>query len=225
VYLFVLAGLFRYVGTQGESFTGRLFVLDKADPTLDDLILTEIVGGVIAARLDAYYLTEQLRQTSATEERIWLARDLHDGMLQSFTGIALRLAAIRRLTDSDRAAAISAVEDAQRMLASEQRDLRFFIQELKPAAAPPEGATLEARLDELAQRMERELNVILPPRRRGLTRRSASRWPMTTRSCSTVSNNSSDWSPMSPSRRGAAMPTRRSARYALNLQTCSCSTC
>jgi len=147
------------VPIQGESFTGRLFVLDKADPTLDDLILTEIVGGVIAARLDAYYLTEQLRQTSATEERIRLARDLHDGVLQSFTGIALRLAAIRRLMDSDRAAAISAVEDAQRMLASEQRDLRFFIQELKPAAAPPEGATLETRLDELAQRMEREWDL------------------------------------------------------------------
>jgi len=147
------------VPMQGESFTGRLFVLDKADPTLDDLVLAEIVGGVIAARLDAYYLTEQLRQTSATEERIRLARDLHDGVLQSFTGIALRLAAIRRMMDRDPAAAISALEDAQRMLASEQRDLRFFIQELKPAAAPPESATLETRLNELAQRMEREWDL------------------------------------------------------------------
>lgn len=147
------------VPMQGESFTGRLFVLDKADPTLDDLVLAEIVGGVIAARLDAYYLTEQLRQTSATEERIRLARDLHDGVLQSFTGIALRLAAIRRMMEKDPAAAISALEDAQRMLASEQRDLRFFIQELKPAAAPPESATLETRLNELAQRMEREWDL------------------------------------------------------------------
>jgi signal transduction histidine kinase len=147
------------VPMQGESFTGRLFVLDKADPTLDDLVLTEIVGGVIAARLDAYYLTEQLRQASATEERIRLARDLHDGVLQSFTGVALRLAAIRHMMDSDRAQAISALEDAQRMLASEQRDLRFFIQELKPSAAPPESAPLEARLDELSQRMEREWDL------------------------------------------------------------------
>jgi len=109
--------------------------------------------------LDAYYMTEQLRQTSATEERIRLARDLDDGVLQSFTDIALRLAAIRRMMDSDRGAAISALEDAQRMLASEQRDLRFFIQELKPAAAPSESAPLEARLDELAQRMEREWDL------------------------------------------------------------------
>jgi signal transduction histidine kinase len=45
------------------------------------------------------------------------------------------------------------------MLASEQRDLRFFIQELKPAAAPPDGAALKTRLDELAQRMEREWDL------------------------------------------------------------------
>jgi signal transduction histidine kinase len=133
--------------------------LDKADPTLDDLVLAEIVTGVIAARLDAYCLTEQLRQASATEERIRLARDLHDGALQSFTGVALRLATIRRLMDSDRAAAVSALEDAQRMLASEQRDLRFLIQELKPAAASSESAGLEARLDDLAQRMEREWDL------------------------------------------------------------------
>ncbi|MDP2390945.1 MAG: ATP-binding protein, partial [Acidobacteriota bacterium] len=52
-----------------------------------------------------------------------------------------------------------AIEDAQQMLASEQRDLRFFIQELKPAASAPESTPLEARLDELAQRMEREWDL------------------------------------------------------------------
>ncbi|MBI4262904.1 MAG: hypothetical protein HY657_00885 [Acidobacteria bacterium] len=147
------------VPIQGESFDGRLFVLDKADSTLDDLVLAEIVAGVIGARLDAYYLSEQLRQASATEERIRLARDLHDGVLQSFTGFGLRLAAIRRMIDSDRAAAVSALEDVQRMLASEQRDLRFFIQELKPAAVSSDGASLETRLNELVQRMEREWDL------------------------------------------------------------------
>jgi signal transduction histidine kinase len=147
------------VPVQRENVTGRLFVFDKSDLTLDDLVLTEIAGAVMAARLDAHHLTGQLRETSATEERIRLARDLHDGVLQSFTGIALRLAAIRRLMDSDRAAASVALEDAQRMLASEQRDLRFFIQELKPAAARPDHTPLETRLEELAQRMEREWDL------------------------------------------------------------------
>jgi signal transduction histidine kinase len=147
------------VPLRGESFTGRLFFLEKPDSTLDDLVLAEIVGGVVAARLDAFYLSEQLRQAAATEERIRLARDLHDGVLQSFTGIALRLAAIRRMMTGQRTEAMAALEDVQRVLASEQRDLRFVIQELKPSRAPSEDAALDVRLEELALRMEREWDL------------------------------------------------------------------
>jgi signal transduction histidine kinase len=147
------------VSLPGESFDGRLFFLDKRDTTLDDLLLAEIVAGVVAARLDAFYLTEQLRQGAATEERIRLARDLHDGVLQSFTGVALRLAAIRRRMAAEPEAAAAALEDVQRVLASEQRDIRFFIQELKPAAYPAEEAALAVRLTELARRMEREWDL------------------------------------------------------------------
>ena len=146
------------VPLQGEAFEGRLFVGDKTDPTVDDLVLGEVVAGVISARLDAHYLVQQLRQASATEERIRLSRDLHDGVLQSFTGIALRLAAIRRMMDNDTPAA-QALEETQRVLAQEQRDLRFLIDELKPAAEPAEGAQLGVRLEELARRMEREWDL------------------------------------------------------------------
>jgi signal transduction histidine kinase len=125
---------------------------------VDDLVLGEVVGGVLAARLDAHYLMQQLRQASATEERIRLSRDLHDGVLQSFTGIALRLAAIRRMMEHDTQAA-QALEETQRVLAQEQRDLRFLIEELKPGAEPAEGAQLAVRLEELARRMEREWDL------------------------------------------------------------------
>lgn len=147
------------VPVRGESFDGRLFVLDKTDATFDDLVLTEVIAGMIAARLDAFSLAQQLRQAAATEERIRLARDLHDGVLQSFTGVALRLAAIRRLMANDPAAAARDLEDVQRMLASEQRDLRFYIQELGPGASRSAGDSLEPRLRELAQRMEREWDL------------------------------------------------------------------
>ncbi len=142
----------------GENVEGRLFVLDKTDATFDDLMLSEIVAGMITGRLDALYLSEQLRQAAATEERIRLARDLHDGVLQSFTGIALRLPAIRRLMDRDVAGAASALEDVQRVLGAEQRELRFFIQELKPSSAS-EDVPLERRLGELAQLVEREWDL------------------------------------------------------------------
>lgn len=147
------------VPLRSESVEGRLFVLGKTDVTFDDLVLTEIVAGVIARRMETFFLTEQLRQTAATEERIRLARDLHDGVLQSFTGIALRLPPIRRMLNTDVVAAAMALEDVQRVLASEQRELRFLIQELKPSASPSEELSLVKRLGDLARLMEREWDL------------------------------------------------------------------
>jgi signal transduction histidine kinase len=123
-------------------------------------MLSEISAGMLAARFDAFYMTEQLRQTAATEERIRLARDLHDGVLQSFTGIALKMAAARRIMQTDSAGATAALEDVQQILASAQRDLRFFIEDLKPNLLPVEKSkALDARLAELARRMEREWDL------------------------------------------------------------------
>ena len=86
---------------QSESGEGRLFFADKAVMTSDDLVLGEVVAGVVAARLDHFYLTQTLQEAVTTEERLRLARDLHDGVLQSLTGIGLRLAAVRGLLEED----------------------------------------------------------------------------------------------------------------------------
>jgi signal transduction histidine kinase len=101
-----------------------------------------------------------LRERAATEERMRLARDLHDGALQSFTGIGLRVATAARLLEEDPAAAAARLRELQRLVAGEQRDLRFFIAELNPPPGGAEGGPdLEERLTELAERVEREWQV------------------------------------------------------------------
>jgi len=149
------------VPLRGETFTGWLFFFDRPGMTSDHLLLGEVLGGLVTARLDHFSLIGQLRESAATDQRIRLARDLHDGVLQAFTGVALRLAAVRRLLDTDPAAARTALDEAQRLITSEQRDLRFFIQELKPAAAGPPGTSdgVAGRVAELAGRMEREWDL------------------------------------------------------------------
>jgi signal transduction histidine kinase len=159
----------------GEALEGRLFALDRTG-TSDDLVLTEIVAGILAARLDHIYLSRRLLESAAMEERIRLARDLHDGVLQSLTGIGLRVAAIRgRLQESParfrpirgshetreaRREAATALEDLQQLITFEQRDLRFFIQELRPSPHPPgppgEPPVLAFRVTELLHRIELE---------------------------------------------------------------------
>jgi signal transduction histidine kinase len=157
---------------QGESVEGRLFFADKAAMTSDDLVLGEVVAGVVAARLDHFYLTETLQEAVTAEERLRLARDLHDGVLQSLTGIGLRLAAVRGLLEEDPKKAREALDALQRLITLEQRDLRFFIQELKPPplAPAPEARSLGARVTELAQRMEIEWGLRAMLRTEGLER-------------------------------------------------------
>lgn len=155
---------------QGESVEGRLFFADKAAMTSDDLVLGEVVASVVAARFDHFYLNQTLQETATTEERLRLARDLHDGVLQSLTGIGLRLAAVRGLLDEDPKRAREALDALQRLIALEQRDLRFFIQELKPPPLAPadKARDLDARVAELVQRMELEWGLRAKLRTEGL---------------------------------------------------------
>ncbi len=151
---------------RGEWFEGRLFVLDPPDPSSDELSLGIVVAERVGARLDHFYLAERLRQSAATEERIRVARDLHDGVLQSFTGIALRLESMRRQLASGAPGAEvaeGALSALMRQVATDQRDLRLFIRELGPGAIAERAPAfdLSTRLADLAERLALEWGVAI----------------------------------------------------------------
>jgi signal transduction histidine kinase len=145
---------------QGETVQGRLFVLDRPELDPDHLVLGEIVAQRVAAELDQFYLTRQLRTAAVTDERARLACDLHDGMLQSLTGTALQLQVLAKLMEKDPPAPPAdlreVLREIQRLIAADQRDLRFFIEELKPVPRALAGpADLADRMAELAARLQR----------------------------------------------------------------------
>jgi signal transduction histidine kinase len=150
---------------RGDHWQGRLFLLDKAGMTSDNLILGEIVAHQVTADMNELFMKQRLQQTAAIEERLHLARDLHDGLLQSLTGVALQLEITHHLLEADPKAARERLQDIQRQIAAEQRSLRIFIEELKPVphTLMHSESNLAACLEELGQQIERQwdLRVVL----------------------------------------------------------------
>lgn len=149
------------VRLQGRDVRGRLFVLDKPDLTLDDLAAVEIIARQIAADLDLYVSRKRLRLAALTEERVRFARDLHDGLLQSLTGLGLQLKVLERTLEQNPAEAKARLAVVQDLLGREQQDLRFFVRQMKPLALSRDqvNAGLASHLEELVQRSERQWDL------------------------------------------------------------------
>src|SRR5262245_7168619 len=142
----------------GEDWVGRLFFLDAGRTTVDYLSLARVVGQQVGARLDHHYLVQRLQQAAVTQERMGLGRDLHDGLLQSLTGMALQVHSALRFLREHPLAAEARLATVQEQILSVQEHLLSFIGELR--SAPPAGAAeaedLRKSLRDMCQRVERQ---------------------------------------------------------------------
>ncbi len=118
-----------------------MFALDRADANADDLMLAEIVARLVSGGLDQVNLAAAMRENAAAAERIRLSRDLHDGLLQSLSGLALHVQSARRSIESDPQAAQQRLEIVVEQLAEGQRVLRDFVDELRPESIARNVAT------------------------------------------------------------------------------------
>ena len=143
-----------------ESIEGWLFALDRPGASADDLLLGDIVGRLVAGGLELQTLLEQLRESAAGDERVRLARELHDGVLQSLTAAALQAQRARQSVRSSPAEAERRLEMVQDTILSEQQALRLAIEDLKPGAI--DETTLVdpiPRLREAATRVARQWDI------------------------------------------------------------------
>jgi signal transduction histidine kinase len=144
---------------QTDRLSGRIFLSEFEHPTAELISLTVVVAREIGTSLDQVELSEQLKEIAVREQRIRLARDLHDGVLQSLTGLRLELQSVATQLAPSAAAAQVRLLAAERALAIEQRELRLFIDELKPATLAPGETALRSRLEALRERVALEWKI------------------------------------------------------------------
>jgi len=137
----------------GEGVNARLFAFDKTQLTSDDLVVALILARQIVGVLEQHFLMVETRQSAANQERIRVARELHDGVAQSLAAAAFHVRGLRGTLASDPIGAQAGLDEVERLLVDEQRELRLFMQELRPWSASSEESTTRARLLELCHRV------------------------------------------------------------------------
>lgn len=143
-----------------ESVEGWLFALDRSRTSADDLLLGDIVGRLVAGALELQTLVEQLRESAAGEERVYIARELHDGVLQSLTAASLQAQRARQSVATSPAEAERRLAMVEETILAEQQALRLAIEDLKPGVIRETTAVdVVPRLREVATRVARQWDV------------------------------------------------------------------
>ncbi len=113
-------------GFSGLNYRGRLLVVDPDCRRDEAQVLIDIIAGRIGAELEKAGLLEEAADSIRAQERLRLARDLHDSVLQGLTAANLKLKA---LTDAAENGAQEPLRNIAAIVSAQQRRLRQFVEE------------------------------------------------------------------------------------------------
>ena len=147
------------VALDSASFEGYVFVTGSSAQDGDALCLAAAMTALLGVRMDAVVQRQALRAQVTAEERMRVARDLHDGLLQSFTGIVLQLETVHALLTGDAHEAGRLLTQVQAAIMSDQRDLRAFVESLRPRRRAELAFDFTARLHEIRQRFQEQWGI------------------------------------------------------------------
>jgi signal transduction histidine kinase len=95
------------------------------------------VANLVAPSVYNVYLLRRLRSRAAAVERARVARDLHDGVVQSLHAIAFRLYALRTRSTIAPAEREQELLEVQQLVQNEAANVRHLIQQLEPLEFDP----------------------------------------------------------------------------------------
>jgi signal transduction histidine kinase len=149
-------------GSRGYAFvatTGRRrFTRDDLEYLL--LLVTQGTAGLEAARLQS-----KAEEIAVLEERARIARDLHDGFIQSLAAIDLRLESLKRLLARQPDRVPAALDDLQSTVERGYADVRHYLKVLRDTTRPVEGlgTAVDRVVAEFTLRNKTSVSVHRPP--------------------------------------------------------------
>src|SRR5438445_8488519 len=144
---------------RGTAVQGRLFIQYEHDVDDLTLLLGEVVGLLVERDMDYVVSIRSASATAVHEERVRLARDLHDGLLQSFTGVVLHLETIHSMIESQPQEAKRKITDIQGVIMGDQRELRSYVEQLRPRLRIDVPFDFRGRIEELRSRFETQWGI------------------------------------------------------------------
>ncbi len=142
---------------------GVLYVANRRDKSLSktDLLLLEVIATQIAPVIENALLWERLREAAAAEERLRIARDLHDSVLQTLAAINIHVERCRILIDKDTNRAQQGLEKIHEISTHGLAEVRTYLSELRMVGPEPAkfDSTVRKMCEEAASRNNIEVAV------------------------------------------------------------------
>lgn len=96
-------------------------------------------------------------QQAREEERQRIAADFHDGPLQSFIGLQMRLEIVKKLLARDATAAAEELRQLQELGKTQVGELRAFVRNMRPSEM--EGASLGASISRMVEQFQKDTGI------------------------------------------------------------------
>jgi signal transduction histidine kinase len=145
---------------QGGQATGRIFLLNgRKSFQKQDLAWLEGIASHVSPALENIFLLRHLRARAIEAERSRIARDLHDGILQTLLSIEIQLDVLRRRVPSTPDHVVSGLSNLQQTVKNEGAELRQTVTDLRPLRV--QSADLVDLMRGFAERYRNESTVAL----------------------------------------------------------------
>jgi signal transduction histidine kinase len=143
----------------GHEWFVRLYLIDARLGTNreQELLFAERILRQVAPALHSVFLVRRLRRRAGAIERARVARELHDGAIQSLISAEMQVDVLRRRAERENQPMSAELENIQFLLRREVMNLRELMQQMKPVELGPEQ--LLDHIADLVDRFRRDTGI------------------------------------------------------------------